>query len=84
MTEPEVQPESPCECQKRQTRVVFPNIHAARTWAMIGGAIVTWVVWVSVAVTRVSVVPSKCVSQPVVLGGPHENYQTTSTPTAHY
>ena len=37
---------------KRATRIVFPNVYAAKVWAVIGGAIVTWFVWVSVAITR--------------------------------
>lgn len=41
--------------KKRRTRVVFPNVYAARTWALVAGAIITWVIWVSKEVTKVSI-----------------------------
>lgn len=40
---------------KRRTRVVFPNVYAARVWMAIASAAVTWILWVSKEVTKVSV-----------------------------
>lgn len=52
--------ESPCPCSKRRTRVVFPGKHAARVWAMIAAAAVSWIIWVSKEVTKISVSQPAC------------------------